>query len=707
MMRSSRVARVALLLAIAGAGSAAAQDAALVVQVEGARDHAPVGAARLTLLAANRTLRTDARGSAVIGVPAWPDTLVVQAIGFSPRRVVLTEPPVRALVVALETAPVVLPELVTTAGRREQRVGEGTASVTVLQRRDVAATGAGGLDQVVSELPGIQLASRQPAGTSVQIRGLGDARVLVLIDGEPVSGSQLENRDLSRLSTFDVDRIEITRGPTSLEHGSDALGGVINFVTRPAAGPFALELNGIAGDEGRREFGVSASAGGPVAFRVSGNLREEERVAGLEQRGTALERVWDLRSTTRVPLRQDWVLRADLNYFRTRQRWPVSSTFNGFVDTWNAGGFVEAAQSRPWGGFRARFVSQRFEYQFRQAQGDDPIAGSAEPQTEQYYRGLLGYNRALGGHRLDLGVEGAIRDVEAPDRIEGNIGSDRQLDLYAQDSWSLGRFLFQGGARWSHNSRWGSTLTPSTGVAFELSPSFRLKATASRGFRGPSMKELGWTFANVQGGYVIQGNPDLRPEKSWSLSTGATWAPVRGVRIEGEVYRNQLTDLIDFATAGFTPGGSIIFTPRNVARARTEGVELTVGGRSGGWGAEAGYAYLHAVDLTNDLPLDRRAKHSGRFRLSRDIPLLAGGAIDLTLHYTGRAESIGTDDSGAPAVTGAQQPFLGVDARTSLQLWAGTEVALGVDNLTDRQPAGWPGVNERRVYAGIRTRVVP
>lgn len=706
-MKLRRIAPVAMLLALAGTRRGAAQDAALLVQVVGEADRAPVAAARLTLLVAQRSHRTDASGKAIVGIPGWPDTLVVSAIGFAPARIVIDAEPGEILVIGLETAPFVLPELVTTAGRREQRVGEVTATVAVIERKDVQATGAGGLDQVVSELPGVQLTSRQPAGATVQIRGLGDSRVLVMVDGEPVSGSQLENRDLSRLSTYDVDRVEVTKGPTSLEHGSDALGGVINFVTRPVTGPLAIDLHALAGDQGRREAGLGVTRGGPIAFKLTGNMREEQRVAGLRESGTAMERVWDARSSTRVDLNMDWSLRADLNYFRTRQRWPVSSTFNGFVDTWNAGGFIEAAQARPWGGLRTRLVAQAFEYQFRQAQADQPIANSAEPQRERYYRGLVGYNRAIGAHRIDVGVEGAIRDVEAPGRIEGNIGSDRQLDLYGQDSWSLGRVLLQGGARWSHNSRWGSTVTPSTGVAFEATPTLRLKATAARGFRGPSMKELGWTFANVQGGYLIQGNPDLRPEKSWSLSTGLTWAPIRGVALEGEVYRNELTDLIDFATVGFTPDGAIIFSPRNVARARTEGAEATLRVKQGGWGGEAGYAYLHAVDLSNDLPLDRRAKHTGRLRVSRDVPLLAGGSIDLTARYTGKAESIGENAEGDPVVVGVQEAFLSLDAQVSLSVWDGTSLLAGVDNLTDQQPAGWPGLNERRIYAGIRTRVVP
>ncbi len=703
-MRPGGLALAALLCVVAG--PLAAQDGVVVVRVTSAGDHAPVGAARVTLRVAGRSTHTDATGAAVLVVPGWPDTLVVSAIGFTPMQVALDAEPESTVDLALVTAPVVLPELVTTAGRRVQRVGEGTASVAVIDRREVDATAAGSVDQVVAEVPGLQLSSRQPAGATVQIRGLGDARVLVLVDGEPVPGALLENRDLSRLSTTDVDRIEITKGPTSLQYGSDALGGVINLVTRRPEGPLAVELSALAGDAGRRSGGIALAKGGPVAFRLSGGVREETRVAGLAAQGSALERVWDVRSSTQLQLRPHLRVRGDASYVRTRQRWPVSTTFNGFVDTWEAGGFLEAVLDRPWGDLRARVVRQQFEYQYRQAQANEPVAGSAEVQTEAYWRGLVGGTRSLGAHRLDAGIEGAFRAVDAPDRVAGTLGSDRQLDLYAQDSWSLGRLLLNGGARWSHNSRWGSTVTPSAGAALEVSPKVRLKATAARGFRGPSIKELGWTFANVAAGYVIEGNPALRPEQSWNLSTGATWAPMRGLVGEVELYRNQLTDLIDFAPNGFTSGGAIIYTPKNVAQARTEGVELSLRGSHGGWAADAGYAFLHAIDLATGTTLDRRARHTARLRVTRQVPLLSGGAIDLTTRYTGRAPSVAAAADGS-TTTGTQEPFLAFDLQGSLALWNGTSLALGVDNLTNQQPAGWPGVNERRVYLGLRTKLTP
>src|SRR5690606_27496518 len=98
----------------------------------------------------------------------------------------------------------------------------------------------------------------------------------------PVSGSGLEIRDVSRTSTLGVDRIEVVRGPTSVEHGSDALGGVINVVTRAPEGPLRLSVDGLYGEGGRHEGGLSLQSGGPVAFRVTAGGRENDRVAGQD-----------------------------------------------------------------------------------------------------------------------------------------------------------------------------------------------------------------------------------------------------------------------------------------------------------------------------------------------------------------------------------------------------------------------------------------
>ena len=564
------------------------------------------------------------------------------AIGFRPARLPVTLPVDSVLTIRLIPAPAVLPDLVTTAGRRVQRAAETTAPVETVDRRELDATAAASVDRAVGDLSGVQQNGVRPAGTTLQIRGLGESRVLLLVDGEPVSGGLIENRDLSRTSTLAVDRIEVTRGPSSLEHGSDALGGVINVVTAAPEGPLQLSTSGLAGGDGRREGSVGIHAGGPVAFRITGGVREFDRVAGQESGDATFERMWDLRSTLRTHLTSDWYLRADANYERARQRWPVTQARNGFVDTWTGGGFVEAGLNKPWGDLRFRVVGQRLDYRYREAIGLKPEGGADTlDQQERVLRGLVALNHSLGPHRLSVGLEGSVRDVEAPQKIAGNAAGDEQLEGYAEDSWSAGRLLLTGGARVSSNSRWGSAITPSVGAAFELSPALRFRSSVSRGFRGPSMKELSWTFRNDAVGYIIQGNPDLRPESAWSFSTGLSWAPADGLLCRADVYRNSVHDLIDFAVIGTTPQGFQIYTPSNVNRARTEGLELSFRAATGPWITTVGYDYLSARDLTTNQPLDRRAHHTARLRFTRLVRVLAGGAVDLSARYISEAPITG------------------------------------------------------------------
>lgn len=683
------------------------QQGIIRVLVLGAGDGMPVAQARVALALARRLVVTDASGGASIPSGMGEDTLLVAAIGFRPLRLPLALPMDSVLTLRLIPAPAVLPDLVTTAGRQVQRAAATTAHVETVDRRELDATAAASVDRAVGDLSGVQQNGVRPAGTTLQIRGLGESRVLLLVDGEPVSGTLIENRDLSRTSTLAVDRIEVTRGPSSLEHGSDALGGVINVVTAAPEGPFQISTSGLVGGDGRREGSVGVHGGGDVGFRITGGVREVDRVAGQESADATLERMWDLRSTLRKRLTNGWQFRADANLERTRQRWPVTEARNGFVDTWAGGGFVEAGLSRPWGDLRFRVVGQRLDYRYREAVGLRPEGGADTlDQKERVLRGVVALSRSLGLHRLSMGLEGSLRDVDAPQKIAGNGAGDRQVEGYAQDSWSAGRLLLNGGARVTANSRWGQAVTPSVGAAFELSPAIRFRGSVARGFRGPSMKELSWTFRNDAVGYIIQGNPDLRPESAWSFATGVSWAPANGLLATADVYRNSVHDLIDFAVVGTTPQGFQVYTPTNVTRARTEGVELSFRAASGPWIATVGYDYLRARNLTTDQPLDRRAHHTGRLRLTHLVHLLAGGALDLSARYMSEAPITGTTTGGA-GVGDTQGAFLSLDMQASVSLVTGLRLAVGGDNLLDRYPANMPGILGRRIYVSARVDFRP
>jgi len=656
---------------------------------------AAIPGARVAALRGGAATVTDDGGEFTI--TAGPgDTLLIRAFGYRPDRVPVPRDG-RALTVTLRPLPIVLPGVVVTASRRPQAAGETAVQVTSISAAEIAAAAAASVDRVVTQLPGVQSLPTEPTGVDLSIRGLDGPRVLVLVDGEPISGDLLENRDLSRLSTIAVDHVEVVKGPLSALYGSDALGGVVNVITAPPAGPLSLGVDGRIGDFGRREASVTAQSGGPVAYRVSGGWREENDVASISQPTDALDRVWDFRGSVRGSPAPSLDLRADLSLLRERQRWQLSADgFNGFNDNTGITGWGEAAWHAGAATWRGRLYAEHYDHLFREAQADDPLASDTTPaQREDLVRGSLAWDTRTGAHALGAGLDVTSRSIVAPGKVDGAIG-DREVEGYGQDSWELGSLLVTPTARVTWDSRWGSALTPSLAGAWLALPTLRFRAGVGRGFRGPSFKELAWDFANPAAGYIIRGNPAVVPERSWQSSAGLTWAFARGFTADLEGYRNDVRDLIELVAVGTDSATSLLeYSPRNVSRARTQGVELETRWEHGGWSGTLGYSYLDARDLSTGAWLDRRAANSGRVGLGRDAGVVQA---DLTLVYTGSAPAL--QPSGAE---GRQDAFLATNVQARLRLGGGLELAAGADDLFDQVPSGWTARLGRRLYLSLET----
>jgi outer membrane receptor protein involved in Fe transport len=160
--------------------------------------------------------------------------------------------------------------------------------------------------------------------------------------------------------------------------------------------------------------------------------------------------------------------------------------------------------------------------------------------------------------------------------------------------------------------------------------------------------------------------------------------------------------MIETAFVGSTPGGLLIYSPRNVSEARTQGFEASARGRFDHVEIDAEYAFLDARALDQDLPLDRRARHSGRVRAGSELPLLSGLRLDLTGHVTGEAPLIGLDGSGRTAQIGVQERFVSLDGQVGLGVPGGFRVTVGVDNVFDTRPGGWQAVVGRRLRVGLQ-----
>jgi len=675
-----------------------------------AESGAPLGAASIGLrhgadARIGRWLETDGGGRFV--VPAATDSVTsieVRALGHRGRVLSVAETEALGWRIGLDPDPLELESVVVTAVGRTQRRADVAVSVARVSAEEIRTSGATSAQTLLAEIPGLQATGVAPVGSNIMIRGIGDARVLVLLDGQPAGGALLENRDLSRMSLAGVERVEVVKGPLSSQYGSDALGGVINIITREPDAGLRGDARVMAGDAGRREAAATLSGGGDVRYRVTGSWRQEDQVPGLDRSLHVFARVWDVRSTTRYdgggPLRA----RADFSFVRERQRWPVGGGFSGFNDNRGLTGWIETSLDHGPGSWVARAFGQDYYHLYRSARGDTPIAGSADLQEESLWKASLGYSATLGAHAVDVGVEGSRREISSPDKILEDRASDSQIEVFAGDAWSLGEATLTTGARLTLNDRWGNTVSPSIGVSLPLSEALLWRASVGRGFRAPSFKELAWDFANVGGGYTIQGFAGLEPERSWSASVAMEWAPAANVGLTAEAYTNEIDNLIEFAFVGNSGGGLTIYSPRNVRRARTRGVELTGTARSAWARIGAEYAYLDARSLDDDMPLDRRAAHTGRLRLGADAPLLSGLRFDLSANVTGSAPVLGTDAGGQTTEIDTQELLFSLDGQLGIEVRRGVHLSVGADNLLDSQPAGWQGVVTRRLRLGLEAR---
>ncbi len=682
------------------------------VTVRHAGDSGAVAAAEVRGGTPPQRTRTDGAGRAGLRLHAG-DTVTVTAMGYRPWRRVVAAPDPDSLTAWMEPLPAMLPTVTTTAGQRELRGGESTRSTLVLDRAAIEAAAAIGANQLLRQQPGIQELPAVPARSTLSIRGMDDARVLVLVDGEPMAGALIESRDIGRLSTLAAGRLEVTKGPSGVEFGSDAIGGVVNLVPSPPS--VAPEVTWLArqGGLGRRESNLMLSGShGRLGARLSGGWRQADRLAGYDAAGSTLQRVYDVRSDVRVALAGGWQLRLDAQGSRERQRFPLDARLNGFIDNRGAQGFVEGTGPLLGGTARLRASAQAFRYQYRQARGLLPVRGSADSleQREGQQRLLASWSRTVGGHVLDAGLLHVRRALVAPDKLDGTRGSDVVREAFVRDAYTRGRWLLSAGVRGTHSALWGGTWNPSLGAAWHAHPALRLRGNVARGFRAPGFKEVRYQFTNPVAGYSLAGNPGLRPEQSWSRGVGGTWAPARHWSADVEWYRTDVDQLVEWRFAGTTAAGLQGYQLVNVARARTQGVEAQLRWQPGATALSLAYDRLSARDLGSGLPLSRRAPHAVRLAVARPWAVLGGVQADAQLRYTAAAPLVGIP-SGAPitgpfstaaGIIGWQGAWLAADAQARVGVGRGATLSLGVNNLLGQRPAFWSPAIDRQWYAGVQ-----
>lgn len=604
-----------------------------------------------------------------------------------------------------------VPEVVVTGSRTERRLADSAAATEVISRQDIEASGAENVAGVLEEHSGLDVTRSNVSGGNVRIQGLDARYVLILVNGERVAGRVDGAIDLARFPVEDIQRIEILRGPSSALYGADAIGGVINLITRAPTRPW--EADGHARYGSLNSVDASARGGmlrGPFTASLAGGYHRRDgfdlNPADAATDGSAFDAG---NASGRVSWRASDALTlvATADWFMRHQRAVDSGPGGALYDRQNLTETLSASLSPTFTLGRDRRTRLRvsawytlYRDQFlRDQRGSDALDQYQQTQNHIANASAVLDHTLHPRHVLTVGAEGYFEHLTA-DRLRNGSGDRQRLAAFAQHQWTpLDRFMVVPGVRVDIDSQFGVAPTPKLQLRWDPLPALALRASYGWGFRAPSFQELLLVFQNPTAGYVIEGNADLQPERSRAVNVSAEWRPSRRVWLTVNLYRNDIDNLIEpIAETPANPADPTPYRYRNIASAWTMGAELSARLRPvDGVVVDLGYTLTTTRDLASDRPLEGRAMH----RANAGLQLRHART---GLEFSSRAALIGPRPFySVPGVTEAP-PWLSLDLRAAWTWRRALTVFAGCDNVLDEGDSLTLRVQPRTFYAGVTLR---
>jgi outer membrane receptor for ferrienterochelin and colicins len=578
------------------------------------------------------------------------------------------------------------------------------ASTTVVTRDELERRHAFDLLDAVRATPGVTLSPRQVGGRKTfSLRGLEGKHTLVLVDGRRVSPSDdvIGHSDYQYgwLPTSAIERVEIVRGPMSALYGSEAIGGVVNIITRRAAdrwlGSATLHASALTGGGG--EQGSLALFGtGPVApglrLRLNAASSRVKPVADADDpRYSELEG----RESTSLALGVEWqpvtghTLSADAFANREERerdnvatvRTPPPPREVPYVDYYD----IERSQfALGWrweqGAWRSQLRAYRSELdvQSRRTQGVAPT----RPQNlqDEIVDGHVA--RSFGEHRVTLGAEHRVETLTNAGLAGGQDDATHQA-VFGQGEFRLAEGLdLTAGVHVDRHEFFGTESSPRLYLVWETGP-WVLKGGYGHAFKAPTLKQISPSYVGAEGPHTFLGNADVKPETSDSVELGLSWAAA-GTELSATVFDNRVRDLI-VARQIAVNGPRRTYRYDNVERARLRGLELGASARLGAaWSTGVDATWLRTRDAATGQPLLDRPRVTLAARLQwQGQAALAPWSAHLRVEHTGSQTTGG--NVALPAYT-LVHAGLGWRAGRHFTLRAGVD-NLGDLRLAEKSPA--------------------
>ncbi len=545
-----------------------------------------------------------------------------------------------------------IPALVVTANRNTSRPGDQPASVAVMSGDEIRDRNAVSLDEALPFAQGVLFNAGQIdiRGATGLARGVG-SRVLMLLDGHRVLSGVGASVEFGALPILDIDRVEIVKGPHSTLYGTNALGGVVNVITRRPPSEPETVVRGYFGlfdtpskfrftDESLSMRGIDVQHSRRVGKLGMTLFGGREASDGFRENGRS-ER-WRLRAKTVFPVASpnpwelfvDWTREDADEFFTWRSEDRALEVDPVELGDWSREDHLAVgATARP-------IVTPGVRLEIRPHIYGSRVQNHFHDNEDFHRSTRFGTDVQLStypwrDHVLTVGGEAAYTRVTSnflsadPDVTDIAVYAQDEVRLSERVRGSVGVRL---DAHHASSAESDIAVDPKFGVVFEPRDGLGLRASVSRGYRAPSVSEQ-FTSTTVFGFRVLP-NLDLSGESAWAAEVGATAGLGERVWVDAGLFWSGYSDLIEPAPV---QGQPFTFQFQNVSQATVRGVDagLRVGLVPQLLRLEANYVLLDTEDADTDDPLPYRSRHN----LSTTLTALQGiAAIDV--RYRSRVDEV-------------------------------------------------------------------
>ena len=618
--------------------------------------------------------------------------------------------------------------VVVTGSGHHQRLKSTATPVRVLSSQEIREQGISTFDGALTRM--MPQASMAPSsmGTFLRLNGLGNKYILILINGQKLSGDISNNVDLNRINMSRVKRIEVLDGAASSLYGSDAIAGVINIITDQPT----QNLVSVTSDTRVSGHGVlTESVGLDIFSNGFGSYTSFMHDRADSYRNCDLEYVKGSDTETQqsiAPLftgyrsniigqkftyapNQHIALNAGIDYsYKITDRPDTRDDITGGNDyemrykglRWNVGGIYKFTSKNS---LQADFVVDRFRYgkEYDVATKTNAIGDYVQSKKQRMMEGQL--KAILGLTRNSTTIFGADWRKDYLTATSGDIDQNvYSVAAYAQHEMKFMKaFTATLGLRLTHHETFSQHLTPKATLMYAPG-NFRFRATYSAGFRAPGLDELYYHYFSVNRGkaQISFGNPNLKPEKSNYFSLNAEYrTQMIAVSVTG--YLNRINDMVvrqnvdvddasrkmllaEFPEMTQDQADKMVSYAlyQNSDKGDVKGVQINVSANvMQGLNLSANYVYTYARSYSNDewTVLERSIRHAATVAANYHH---VWGRYGLTVNLNGRLQSKTYYTGSYEDAPGFGIWNLNTTHSFDVAKWAYIEPSIGVDNIFDK-----------------------